>query len=215
VSPQSPQNPHDLRAAAMDGRHAHVDRATFRRRRLLVGAGVAVLAVVVVLVLAYAWPGFATSDPAAPAAVTVTVTEPAPGPTGQAAPLPSSATPFLKALPATVGPWVRTGAGAADAGDGTEAWTVTYAGDGARLTVTASQYATAGDAQAAYAAASTAGTAPTEHDDVFVGGKRAGSYAVVPGSGGNATVTWRNGTAVLSANGPEAAVRQLFGAFPM
>jgi hypothetical protein len=201
----------------MDGRHVRVDHATFVRRRILAGVGAAVLAIVVVLLLAYAWPGFARSDDSSTAAVTATVTVPPPAPTGSPVALPASATPFLEALPATVGPWVRTGAKPAPsggAGSPLESWDVTYAGAGSELTVRASQYATASAAQDAFAKA-TSSAKPSAQGDVLVGGKKAGSYVVVPGSDSQAAVTWSNGTALLTATGPDGVVQQLYGAFGM
>jgi hypothetical protein len=201
----------------MDGRHAHVDRATYRRRRIAAAAGAAALAVLVVVLLAYVWPGFAESSDASPAPVHVTATVAAPSATSSPSALPSGATPFLRALPGTVGPWVRTSAKAAPAGgvaQPTEAWTVDYRGQGDRITVTASQYTTAAAATAAFTKA-TASARSSSRGDVLVGGAKAGTYAVVPGSGGRTTVIWRNGTALLSATGPDAVVRQFYAAYSM
>ncbi|MGC5167515.1 hypothetical protein [Luteimicrobium sp. DT211] len=209
---------HDLRAASLDRRHGKVDPAVYRRRRIAVGTAAALLAVLVVLFLAYAWPGFARSDDDAGAAATVTVTQPAPTATARAAALPSGATAFLKATPGTVGPWARTAAKPAAAGDAIEGWTVTYRGPygGADTTVVlrTAQFDTAAQAADAAAASARSGTS-SDTGDVVVGGKKAGTYAVVPGSDGNAEVVWSNGTAVLVADGPEDAVRSFYLAFPM
>ncbi|GAA4835715.1 hypothetical protein GCM10023221_10920 [Luteimicrobium xylanilyticum] len=212
-------NQHDLRAASIEHRHGKVDPAVYRRRRIVVGVAAALLAILVVLFLAYAWPGFARSDGEAKAGATVTVTQPAPSATAKPAALPDGATPFLKALPGTAGPWARTAAKSAGAGAALEAWTVTYAGPyggaGTTVTVRATQYDTAAHAtDAAADAVAKAGDAAAT-GDVVVGGKKAGTYAVVPGSDGNAQVVWSNGTATFVASGPEDAVRTFYAAFPM
>ena len=195
-----------------------MDPAVYRRRRIAVGVAAALVAILVVLFLAYAWPGFARSDDT-DAPPTVTVTQPAPTATAEPAALPAGATAFLKAMPGTVGPWARASAKSAGAGAAIEGWSVTYAGPygGADTTVVvrAGQYDTAAQAaDAAAGAVAQAGDA-TGTGDVVVGGKKAGTYAVVPGSDGNAQVVWSNGTAAFIASGPEDAVRAFYAAFPM
>lgn len=208
----TPDRSHDLRAAAIERRHARVDHATFVRRRIAVGVALVVVVVAAVLLVTLVWPGTARHDPTPGPATTVTVTQAPPQPTGSPATLPASATALLRALPGTVGPWVRTSAAAADVDGATEAWDVAYAGAGARLTVRAAQFPQAADAAAAFAAASKGGR---PGGDVTVGGKKAGSYAVVPAPDGRTRVVWRNGTVVLTATGPDGVVQQLAGAYPM
>jgi hypothetical protein len=207
----------DAPETSIERRHGRVDHRVYVRRRIAVGVAAAVLAILVVLFLAYAWPGFARSD-GSPAA-TVTVTLPAPTATAQPAALPAGATTFVQATPGTVGPWARTSTKPADAGAATEAWVVTYAGpfEGAGTTVTlrAWQYETAAEAADAADALAGKGATPSGSGDVEVGGKKAGRYAVVPGSDGSAQVVWDNGTAVFDASGPADAVRAFYLAFPM
>ncbi|MFC8732364.1 hypothetical protein ACFT5B_07895 [Luteimicrobium sp. NPDC057192] len=207
----------DVRPRSIDRRHGRIDRRVYVRRRIAVGVAAGLLAILVVLFLAFAWPGLARSD--ASPAPTVTVTQPGPSPTAQPAALPAGATAFVQATPGLVGPWARTATRPAGAGSAIEAWVVTYAGpyDGAdtKITVGAWQYETAAEAAGAAAARTGKGAEPSASGDVVVRGKKAGTYAVVPGSDGNAQVVWSNGTAVFDASGPADAVRSFYFAFPL
>lgn len=205
-------DPHVLRAAAIENRHARVDHATYVRRRIAVGAGVGVLAVAVVVLVTLVWPGTARHDAAPAAATVVTVTRPAPTATAKPAALPSGATALLRATPGVAGPWVRASAKPVEVDDATEAWDLGYQGPGDALRVRVAQYATTGDAQDAYAATAKGGSAG---GDVVAGGKKAGTYAVVPGSDGQVRVVWRNGTVVLTATGPDGPAQQLYAAYSL
>jgi hypothetical protein len=99
-----------------------------------------------------------------------------------------------------------------------EAYELVYADgagpDATTVTVVAGQWAT--DAEAEVAAADLVGDAtPTTSGEVTVDGAAAGTYVVVAGTDGTATVTWRNGTAVLRATGPAEVVEDVYAAYPM
>ncbi|OLT54241.1 hypothetical protein BJF88_09860 [Cellulosimicrobium sp. CUA-896] len=206
---------------ASDRRHTRpVPPAVYRRRRLVVLLGLVLVVGLVVTLLALVWPGFARSDAQGEPAPTVTVTADAPTPAIEPVERTAS-TPFAQALPATVLDLaLRSDAGtdAWTAAGALEAYELVYAdaeGDGATtVTVVAGQWPTPEEAETA-ATALLDGAEPTSRDDVTVEGETVGTVVVVPGDGGSATVTWRNGTAVLQATGPADVVEDVYDAYPM
>jgi hypothetical protein len=190
-----------------------------RRARLLAGTAGGVV-VVVALLTALVWPGFALPAEPAPAA---TVTAPPPSPTVSPARREGEQTELTAALPDTVLQYAQLGFaesttwGAQD--DVVEAWELTYA-DGAgvgasAVTVQVGQWADEPAAEG-FAAAwlEDAGEAAKE-GEVTVGDEVTGTYAVVPGADGAATVMWRNGTVVITATGPADAVEDFYSAYPL
>ncbi|PFG42090.1 hypothetical protein ATJ88_0740 [Isoptericola jiangsuensis] len=187
-----------------------------RRRLLLVGAAVAIVAVA--LVTALVWPGFARQADPLPE---VTVTAPPPTPTAEAEPLPEGPTEFLTSLPETVLQLVRLDV--AEDGDrvdetgAVEAWTVVYGdGSGTQVDLAAGQWADDDAASEVHDVLLQAAGEPTISGDVTVGDEVVGTYAVTPGgTAGTSVVTWRNGTAVFRATGPDQLVQDFYESFPM
>jgi hypothetical protein len=187
--------------------------------RLLAGTAGGVVAVVALLT-ALVWPGFAR--PAEPAP-TATVTAPPPSPTASPAPREGEQTALTDALPDTVLQYVQRGFaesttwGAQD--DVVEAWEITYA-DGAgagatEITVQVGQWADEPAAEGFAAAWLEDAGEPAKEGEVTVGEEVTGTYAVVPGADGAATLLWRNGTVVVAATGPADAVEDLYAAYPL
>lgn len=200
--------------------HQKKSRAAVVRRRK-VGLVVALVVIVAVAVVtAFVWPGFARQD--AEPLPDVTVTAAPPTPTAEPADLPDGATDFLSAMPGSTLQLVRLdvaeGEWVEDA-DAIEAWDVTY-GDGSdggeEVTLTAGQWADADAAAEVHSALLEAAGSPTAEGDVTVGDETVGTYAVTPGTAaGQSVVTWRNGTAVLQASGPDQLVQDFYQAFPL
>jgi len=190
-----------------------------RRRRLLAGTAGGVV-VAVALLTAFVWPGFGLPPAPAP---TATVTAPPPSPSISPAARQGEQTDLTAALPDTVLQYAQRGLaesttwGAQD--DVVEAWEVTYAdGEGAGATVVTLQVGQWADEPAAegFAAAWLADAGePSKQGEVTVGDEVTGTYAVVPGGAGSATVTWRNGTVVLTATGPADVVEDFYSAYPL
>ncbi|MET4225034.1 hypothetical protein [Oerskovia enterophila] len=210
-----------------DSRHGRAPSSAVYARRRLVALGVllALLAGVVGFA-ALVWPGFARAGEAeAPAEVTVTEAPPTP----TIEPVERSAsTEFAEVLPDTVLQFALRSEALTDAyGDAgaIEGHELTYAdseGDAAStVTVLAGQWGDGDEAEVAYdellEAAVAAGGEPTTTGDVEVDGKPVGTYAVTPvaAAAGTATVTWRNGTAVLQATGPVDQIEKFYTAFPL
>ncbi|MCB7138212.1 hypothetical protein [Cellulosimicrobium marinum] len=215
-----PRHPADA-TGAPDRRHSRVATpAVYRRRRLAVLVALLVVVALVVVLLAYVWPGFARPAAEAEPEPTVTVTAASPTPTLEPAERTTSSR-FADALPSTVlGLALRSDAETDtwQEADALEAYELVYA-DGAgatatTVTVVAGQWATDAEAEAA-ATALLDDAEPTAEGDVTVDGEQAGRYAVVPGPDGTATVTWRNGTAVLQATGPADLVEDVYAAYPL
>ncbi|QJW37691.1 hypothetical protein [Cellulosimicrobium protaetiae] len=216
-----PRRPADA-VGASDRRHSRPSSAAvYRRRRLVVLVGMVLVVGLVAALVAWVWPGFARSDAAADPAPTVTVTADAPTPTLEPA-ARTGTTAFALALPDTVLDLVLRSDSATDAWTAAralEAYELVYAdGEGAdatTVTVVAGQWPTTAEAEAAAADLVAAAGEPTDSGDVEVGGEVAGTYAVSPAADGQATVTWRNGTAVLQASGPADAVADVYEAYPL
>ncbi len=215
-----PRRPSDA-VGASDRRHSRPTSAqVYRRRRLLAVVVLLLVVALLVTLLAFVWPGFARSDAAADPAPTVTVTEESPTPALEPAER-TSTTAFAQALPATVLDLALRSDAATDAwtpAGALEAYELVYAdaeGEGATtVTVVAGQWPT--DAEAEVAATDLVGDAtPTVEGDVTVEDAVVGHYAVVPGADGEATVTWRNETAVLRATGPADLVEDVYEAYSM
>jgi len=221
ATPPGPRRPTDA-VGASDRRHSRpASAAVYRRRRLVVLVGLLLVVGLVAALLAWVWPGFARADAAPQPAPTVTVTAEAPTPTLE--PVARTGTSaFATALPDTVLDLVLR------ADPATEAWTparaleayeLVYADgegdDATTVTVVAGQWATVAEAETAAADLVAAAGEPTDTGYVEVAGERAGTYAVTPAGDGLATVTWRNGTAVLQATGPADVVTDVYAAYPL
>ena len=210
---------HEDAVGAKEHRHSRpASRAVYRRRRLVVLLGAVVVVALAVAFLALVWPGFAR--PAPEPAPTVTVTADAPTPTLE--PVERTATTaFAQALPSTVLDLALTSDAATEAwtpAGALEAYELVYADgpgdDATTVTVVAGQWPT--DAEAEVAATDLVGDAePSSEGSVTVDDATVGRYAVVEGADGAATVTWRNGTAVLQATGPADLVVDVYEAFPL
>jgi hypothetical protein len=220
---EAPRRPSDA-VGASDRRHTRpTSAAVYRRRRLVVLVGLLVVVALLLAFLAWVWPGFARSGATAgeDPAPTVTVTADAPSPTLEPV-ARTGTTTFAQALPDTVLDLVLRSETVSDGwstAGALEAHQLVYAdgeGDGATtVTVVAGQWATPAEAEVAMTALVTAAGEPTGSGDVEVGGETAGQYAVIPGADGQATVTWRNGTAVLQATGPSEVVEDVYAAYPL
>lgn len=210
-----------------DSRHGRTpSSAVYARRRMVALVGLLALVSAVVAFAALVWPGFAAGDESREP-TEVVVTAPPATPTIDPAER-TAATDFAKALPGTVLQFAlrseATSEVYADAG-AIEGHEVTYAdaeGDTATVvTVLAGQWGDSDEAGAAYdeliAAAIAGGAAASTTGEVEVGGEPVGTYAVtpVPGAAGTATVTWRNGDAVLQATGPVGVIEKFYTAFPL
>ncbi|MFC8923892.1 hypothetical protein [Cellulosimicrobium sp. NPDC057127] len=194
--------------------------AVYRRRRLVALLALVLVVALVVALLALVWPGFARSGGEEEPAPTVTVTADPATPTLEPVERTAS-TPFAQALPATVLDLALRSDAATDAwtaAGALEAYELVYADgedEGATtVTVVAGQWPTPQEAETA-ATALLEGVEPATQDDVTVGGETVGTVVVVPGDEGEATVTWRNGTAVLRATGPADVVEDVYAAYPM
>jgi hypothetical protein len=184
---------------------------------IVTGAVVVGLVVVAVLVLG-------NRGPAAAARVVVgaqqTVTAAPPQPTVE--PIARDAgTAFYGALPSTVLSYALTEAGPAAplvSAGALEGYRMVY-GDGGTttLTVSAGQWATPEAATAAYQAmvAAQKPAGAVEEGPVQVAGAEVGRFTVAPRGDGTGTVTWVNGTSVIQVDGPEAALHDVFAAFPL
>ncbi|GAB4084543.1 hypothetical protein GCM10028784_11730 [Myceligenerans cantabricum] len=192
--------------------------AVYRRRRIAVG----VLALVVVLaILAFAglvWPGFLHAEEPEPAP-TVTVTASAPTPAVKPMQRPDGETAFQEALPSAVLQFALTamdGTDAADESDATEGWKATYTdGEELKVSVTATQWQSAGEAKDSAEALTKAAGKSEEAGEVKVGDDVVGRYALSRGEGGDRTMTWRNGTVVLQATGSAAVIKEFYRAYPL
>ncbi|WP_277208198.1 hypothetical protein [Isoptericola croceus] len=200
--------------------HQNTSRAAVVRRRKI-GLVVALVAIAVIaLVTAFVWPGFARPD--AEPLPDVTVTAAPPTPTADPADLPDDATDFLSAMPGSVLQLVRLDVAEnewVEDADAIEAWDVTY-GDGPdggeQVALVAGQWSDADAASEVHAALLEAAGTPTAEGDVTVGDETAGTYTVTPGTAaGQSVVTWRNGTAVFQASGPDQLVQDFYQAFPL
>lgn len=194
--------------------------AAVRRRRVGLAVALVVIAVVAV-VTAFVWPGFAR-QPADPLP-DVTVTAAPPTPTADPADLPEDATELLSSMPGSVLQLVRLDAAAdselEEETEAVEAWGLTY-GDGsdggAEVALQAGQWADADAAEEVHAALLQAAGDPVAEGDVTVGDETVGTYVVTPGTqSGTSVVTWRNGTVVLQAEGPDQLVQDFYQAFPL
>ena len=186
---------------------------------LLAVVGVLVVGLVVVAVLVLS---NRTSPAVAPgpAAAAQTVTLAAPQPTVK--PIARDAgTTFFDALPSTVLSYALSQAGPAvplvTAG-ALEGYQMAYTdGGSSTLTLSAGQWPTAQAAAAAYtglvAARPAAGA--VEEGAVQVGGTEVGRFTIAPRADGTGTLTWSNGTAVMQVDGPAAALRDFYAAFPL
>jgi hypothetical protein len=175
----------------------------------------------VVALLAWGWPGFARADAAADPGPTVTVTADPPAPTLEPA-TRTGTTAFATALPDTVLDLVLRSDSATDAWTAAralEAYELVYADgegdDATTVTVVAGQWPTVAEAETAATDLVAAAGEPVDTGDVEVAGEVAGTYAVTPAADGRATVTWRNGTAVLQATGPADVVTDVYEAYPL
>ena len=210
-----------------DSRHVRTPSpAVYARRRMV--ALVALLVVVggVVAFAAFVWPGFAAGDEVRQPDETVVTTAP---PTPTIAPVARTATTELaKALPGAVLQFALRSEAESDAYvdvgaiEGHELSYADGAGEGAAVvTVLAGQWGDDDEATAAYdellEVAVVAGGEPTSTGDVKVDGEPVGTYAItlVAEAAGTATVTWRNGTAVLQATGPADVIEKFYTAFPL
>lgn len=199
--------------------HQRPSPAVYRRRRVFFGVGALVLALIVFLLAGFAWPGFLRGDGGSEPQPTVTVTASPATPTVESMDRPAEETAFQKALPSAVLTFsllsYAESAATLDAG-AVEAWTFEYS-DGERpVTVVAGQWATPEDATAAADAMLAAAGEPTSSGDVLVGTEVVGTYAITPGAtAGTAVATWRNGTTVFQASGPEDVVEEFYAAFPL
>jgi hypothetical protein len=200
--------------------HQKKSRAAVVRRRK-VGLVVALVAVVAVAVVtAFVWPGFARED--ADPQPDVTVTAAPPTPTAEPVELPDDATELLSTLPDHVLQVVRldvTESGWVEDADAIEAWEITY-GDGSaggeQVTLVAGQWPEADPAAEVHSALLEAAGDPVVEGDVTVDGETVGPYAVTPGAAeGGSVVTWRNGTVVFQATGPDELVQDFYQAFPL
>ena len=188
---------------------AHADEEPPARKRGLMWLWI-VLAAIVVGVTAFvlAQTVFATPEPIIVPGVTVT--EPAPSPT--ISPLAiASPTPFLAAIPSTVGTYSLTATAPADNLDAAtygrtaEAHRLTYRSGATEVTVLAIQYYSADDATAAWTA--LAGPSPAS-TPVMVGGAEAGQKASVTTP--TPAIVWRNGTAVFVLTGPSTELEAFY-----
>lgn len=210
-----------------DSRHVRTPSpAVYARRRLVVLVALVVLVSGVVAFAAFVWPGFAAGDEVREPDEVVVTTAP---PTPTIDPVERTATTDLaKALPGAVLQFaLRSEAESdvyADAG-AIEGHELSYAdseGEGATVvTVLAGQWGDDDEATAAYdellEAAVAAGGEATSTGEVTVDGEPMGTYAITPvaEAAGTATVTWRNGTAVLQATGPADEIEKFYTAFPL
>lgn len=199
----------------MTSSHARAPRSRGAVVWLWVVAGVLVLAVAAVAAVLLTNRGGAAEEPK-PSAVTL----PAPTPTVSAIPKVDGSD-FYDGLPATVLAFalsqvapgdVLLGAGAL------EGYQLDYTDGAQTVTVLAGQWPTAEEASAAAAILVTAAsdgaaaeptTAPVEVDGTEVG------TATTIEHDGTTTIVWTNGTAVLQASGPSAAVPDLYTAYAM
>ncbi|WP_402462208.1 hypothetical protein [Isoptericola aurantiacus] len=201
--------------------HRKSSRAAIVRRRKILAVLALVVVVAVAVATAFVWPGFARPEPDPLPAVTVTA--PAPTPTAEPAALPDGATAFVSSMPDSALQLVR-GEVTEDAewtedSDAVEAWDVTYtdgSDGGEQVALVAGQWADDDAASAVLDALLKAAGEPTAEGDVTVGGETVGTYAVTPGTAaGESVVTWRNGTAVFRATGPDQLVQDFYRTFPL
>lgn len=193
--------------------------AVVRRRKVGIVVALVVIAAVAV-VTAFVWPGFARQD--ADPQPDTTVTAAPPTPTAEPAELPDDATEFLGALPDDVLQLVRLDVAESEwveGADAIEAWDVVY-GDGSdggeQVALVAGQWAEPDPAAEVHSALLEAAGDPVGEGDVTVDGETVGSYVVTPGAAaGESVVTWRNGTAVFQATGPDQLVQDFYQAFPL
>ncbi|MBL0886847.1 hypothetical protein [Myceligenerans indicum] len=192
--------------------------AVYRRRRLVVG----VLAVLVlVLLLGFSglvWPGFLHAQEPEPVP-TVTVTAPVPTPAVKSMQRPDGETAFQEALPSAVLQFALTDmvkTDAAEESDATEGWKATYTDGGdLRVRVTATQWSSAEEATTSAEALTKAAGKAAKSGDVKVGDDVVGRYALTREDAGERTMIWRNGTAVLQADGPAEVIEEFYRAFPL
>ena len=188
----------------------------------LVGVLVVGLAVVAVLVLNR---GDAPEpEVLEPEVVTLTLPTPTIEPVAREA-----GTALFGALPSTVLGYALTEAGAHPplvAAGALEAYRMVYSDGGATaITLYAAQWAAPEAATATYqvmvaaqtaeATAAGADAAVVEEGPVQVDGTEVGRSTLVPRADGTGTLTWTNGTVVLEADGPAAALHDFFTAFSL
>lgn len=189
-------------------------------------AGGLLLLLVVVGVIVWAVTGGEdepAAEPTTPPAVTITN----PLPTPEVAPMAKEpGTPLYDLLPTTVLQFALSATTAEE--PGLAPWTegalevhrLTYVdAEGTELIVVATQWETAEDAEVARAAADAAVAAELPDavattDPVQVGEAQTGTATTRAGDP-TGVVTWSNGTAVLRAEGPAEAMRNVFLAFPI
>ncbi len=194
-----------------------VSPEVFRRRRAVVFGGAVIVVILVLAATAFGWPGWARSSrPAAPAVAQQAV------PTPTIAPIePDDGSAFADAQPVAVAEFALTHREPASEWaqlDAMEAYELTFAdGEGAdakSITVTAGQWATDEDATRAAADLIKAAGTPTSTGEVKASGRTAGSFAMVV-DGDQATMTWRNATAVIQATGPADRLQDFYENYPM
>ena len=148
--------------------------------------------------------------------------------------LPSTSAAFALSATADAPTLVQAGA--------LEGYTLQYTDGQQEVSVLAGQWPTEAEAEAAYqpmADAAAAGAAapapsetatasatgaesstaapaePVEEGAVKVAGTEVGRYTLALHADGSATMVWRNGTVALQADGPAAAVRDLYAGFAL
>lgn len=192
----------------------------FRRRRIVVASAAGILVLGIVALTAFVWPGYALPEPLP--TPTITVTPPPPTPTIAPAKRAGEQTALTTALPDEVLRFAQQGIenlpAWQDENKATESWTVKYADaageDAATVTLQVGQWATPEAATSFAEAQVTAAGTATKTGDVLVGGKVAGTYALVP-SGDSAVLWWRNGTVVIRAEGPADDIEAFYAEFPL
>ncbi|MBE1878669.1 hypothetical protein [Myceligenerans pegani] len=192
--------------------------AVYRRRRIVVGVLALLVLVSLLAFSGLVWPGFLHAEEPDPVP-TVTVTASPPTPTIKPMQRPGGETAFQEALPSSVLQFALTDMAetdAADESDATEGWKATYTDGGdLRVVVTATQWPNADGATTSADALTEAAGKAKESGDVKVGDDVVGRYALTPADGGQRTMTWRNGTAVLQATGPADVIKEFYRAFPL
>ena len=205
--------------------------AVYRRRRIMVGIAALVVIALIVLLASAVWRNLASaSGPAAPTAAASPTVATSPTVIATTATVPTitpiardpAASAFGKALPSAVGRYALTAEestydwGSLNAG---EAYKLAYATgtgpDASVINVVAGQWGSASEAIAARTSLVPPGVTPTASGNVKVGGDVVGDWLIVPGTDGNATITWRNTTVVIQATGPAAEMEDFFRAFPL
>lgn len=182
------------------------------RRRLLILIGAVVGLLVIALVALLLTQNAGRRDPMN----VVTITHQAEPPTPEVEPIErEKGTPLLEALPDVVLGYAvteQTESATMLEAFALEGWTLTYTGAEAAVVLQIGQWPTDDEAQRVFADI-VGEEAATAEGEVLVGGEAVGTFVVQQVDGGERTV-WRNGTAVLVAEGPSGATQEFYEAFP-